>query len=62
MAYGLSIRAPFRDGTAGEAAKARSPRSPVRSWRRLGEATRLELIEQALLTANNRADGYPLAL
>jgi hypothetical protein len=43
-------------------AEARSHRSPVRSWHRLNEASRLELIEQALLAANDRIDGYPLAL
>ena len=59
MTYGLGIRVPIDDATPGESSRARSP---VRGWRRLGEATRLELIEQALLTANDRVDGYPLAL
>lgn len=60
MAYGLSTRAPTGDGRAERAA--RSTRSPVRRWHRLSEACRLELIEQALLAANDRLDGYPLAL
>ena len=62
MAYGLSPRASFEDGPVDEAAKAQSPRVPVRSWQGLSEASRLELIEQALLAANDRIDGYPLAL
>jgi hypothetical protein len=62
MAYGLSTRAPIENGAAELLAEARSPRSPVRSWQRLSEASRLELIEQALLAANDRIDGYPLAL
>jgi hypothetical protein len=58
MAYGLSTRAPIEDA----AAEPRPVRAPVRSWVRLSEACRLELIEQALLAANDRIDGYPLAL
>jgi hypothetical protein len=59
MAYGLSTRAPSEDGPVAQVVRARSP---VRSWHRLSEGCRFELIEQALLAVNNRVDGYPLAL
>jgi hypothetical protein len=62
MAYGLGIRALIEDGTAGQAARARSPRSPVRRWHKLSQASRIELIEQALRAANDPVDGFPLAL
>ena len=62
MAYGLSTRAPSEDGPAGQVAGAKIIRTPVRSWRALNDVSRLELIEQALLAANDRVDGYPLAL
>jgi hypothetical protein len=59
MAYGLSTRAPSEDGPV---ARLIQTRSPVRSWHRLSEGSRLELIEQALRAANDRIDEYPLAL
>lgn len=59
MAYGLSTRAPSEDGPVTQLIRTRSP---VRSWHRLSEGSRLELIEQALRAANDRIDGYPLAL
>jgi hypothetical protein len=62
MAYGLSTRAFIEDGPAEQAAKAESIRSTARSWHALTEACRLEIIEQALRAANDRIDGYPLAL
>jgi hypothetical protein len=34
----------------------------VKSWRALDEARRFALIERALNPANDRIDGYPLAL
>ncbi len=61
MAYGLSTRAFSENGPA-EQAMAKSARTPLRSWQALNEASRLELIEQALAAANDRIDGYPLAL
>ena len=62
MAYGLSTRAFVEDGPVEQVAKLESSRSTARSWRVLDEARRLELIEQALLAANDRIDGYPIAL
>ena len=62
MAYGLSTRAFIEDGPVEQVAKAETTRSTARSWRALSEACRLEIIEQALNAANDRIDGYPLAL
>ena len=62
MAYGLSPRAFIEDGPVEQVAKAESIRSSARVWHSLSEARRLELIEQALSAANDRIDGYPLAL
>ncbi|MFL6763637.1 MAG: hypothetical protein ACJ8FO_00380 [Sphingomicrobium sp.] len=62
MAYGLSTRAFIEDGPAEQVAKADTLRSTARSWRALSEASRLQVIEQALRAANDRIDGYPVAL
>ena len=62
MAYGLSTRAFIEDGPVEQVAKAETTRSTARSWRALSEACRLEIVEQALNAANDRIDGYPLAL
>ena len=62
MAYGLSTRAFIEDGPVEQVAKAEATRSTARSWRALSEASRLEVIEQALRAANDRIDPYPLAL
>jgi hypothetical protein len=62
MAYGLSTRAFIEEGPAEQVAKAESIRSTARSWHALTEACRLEVVEQALRAANDRIDGYPLAL
>lgn len=62
MAYGLSTGAFIENGAAEQVAIAESIRSTARSWRDLTEACRLEVIEQALRAANDRIDGYPLAL
>jgi len=62
MAYGLSTRAFIEDGPVEQVARADSIRSTARSWRALNEACRLEVIEQALRAANDRIDGYPIAL
>jgi hypothetical protein len=62
MTYGLSTRAFVEDGPVEQVAKLESTRSTARSWRVLDEARRIELIEQALLAANDRIDGYPIAL
>ena len=45
-----------------QVAKAEAVRSTARSWRALNEACRFEIIEQALRAANDRIDGYPIAL
>ena len=62
MAYGLSTRVFIEDGPVEQVAKAGAIRSTARSWRALSEACRLEVIEQALSPANDRIDGYPMAL
>jgi hypothetical protein len=62
MAYGLSTRAFVENGPVEQVAKADFVRSTARSWRALNEACRLEVIEQALRAANDRIDGYPIAL
>ena len=62
MAYGLGTRAFIEEGPVEQVAKAESIRSTARSWHALTEACRLEVVEQALRAANDRIDGYPLAL
>ena len=62
MAYGLSTRAFIEDGPVEQVAKAESIRSRARSWEALSDACRLEIIDQALRAANDRIDGYPMAL
>jgi len=58
MAYGLSTRAPIEDGREAKIAE----RSTARAWRVLDEARRFALIERTLNPANDRIDGFPLAL
>ena len=62
MAYGLSTRVFIEDGPVERVARIESSRSTARSWRALNDASRLEVIEQALRAANDRIDGYPIAL
>ena len=62
MAYGLSTRAFIEDGPVEQVAKAEAIRSTARTWRALNEANRLAISEQALRAANDRIDGYPIAL
>lgn len=62
MAYGLSTRAFIEDGPVEQVARAETFRSRARSWQVLSDACRLEIIEQALRAANDRIDGYPIAL
>ena len=62
MAYGPSTRAFIEDGTVEQVAKAESTRSSARSWHALSDGCRLAIVEQALRAANDRIDGYPLAL
>jgi hypothetical protein len=62
MTYGHSTRAFIEDGPVEQVAKAEAARSTARAWRALDEAHRLELIELSLKAANDRIDGFPLAL
>ena len=62
MTYGLSTRAFIEDGPVEQVARIESSRTTARSWRALSDASRLEVIEQALRAANDRIDGYPIAL
>jgi hypothetical protein len=62
MAYGLTTRAFVEDGPVEQIAKAGSLRSTARSWQALSDACRLEVMEQALRAANDRIDGFPIAL
>jgi len=62
MAYRLSTRAFIEDGPVEQVAKLDALRTTARSWRALGEASRLALVEQAVRAANDRIDEFPLAL
>ena len=63
MTYGLSTRVRIEDGPMAQGRRRRTPSAPPpRSWRALDEARRLALIERALNPANDRIDGFPLAL
>ena len=62
MAYGRSTSAFIEDGPVEQIARADAMRSTARSWRVLDQACRLKIVEQALRAANDRIDGYPLAL
>jgi hypothetical protein len=62
MAYGLSTRAFIEDGPVEQVARANALHSTARSWQTLNDSCRLAVIEQALRAANDRIDGYPIAL
>jgi len=62
MAYGLSTRAFIEDGPVEQVAKAEMLRTTARSWRALSDACRLEIVERAVRAANDRIDGFPVAL
>jgi len=62
MAYGLSTRAFIENGPVEQVAKAEMLRTTARSWRALSEACRLEIVERAVRAANDRIDGFPIAL
>jgi hypothetical protein len=62
MTYGLSTRAFVENGPVEQVAKAEAIRTTARYWRTLSETSRLEAVEQALRAANDRIDGYPIAL
>ena len=62
MIFGHAPRAFIEDGPAEQAAKAAAARTTARTWHLLDEGHRLELVERALLPANDCLDGFPLAL
>jgi uncharacterized protein YprB with RNaseH-like and TPR domain len=62
MAYGLSTRAFVEGGPVEQVAKLDVIRSTARTWHTLSSACRLAVVEQALHAANDRIDGYPVAL
>jgi hypothetical protein len=62
MTYGLGTRASIKDRVTEQVPRADSRRSTAKAWRALDEARRIELVERALLPANDCIDGFPLAL
>lgn len=62
MAYGLRTRARIEYRPAAQVEKADASALSERSWLDLSEACRFQVIEQALRAANDRIDGYPIAL
>ena len=62
MIYGHTPRAFIENGPAEQLEKVTSVRSTARTWRALDEARRLELVERALVPANDFMDSFPLAL
>jgi hypothetical protein len=62
MTYGPSTRAFIENGPVEQVAKASALRTTARTWRALDEARRLELVERALVPANDCIDNFPLAL
>jgi len=62
MTYGHSSRVFIEDGPAEQVARVVAQRSRARAWRALDDARRLELIERALLPANDFIDSFPVAL
>jgi hypothetical protein len=62
MIYGHAPRVFVEDGPTEQLAKVASGRSTARAWRALDAAHRLELVERALIPANDFIDSFPLAL
>jgi hypothetical protein len=62
MTYGHSPRVFIEDGPVELVAKANSLRTTARAWRALDDARRLELVERALMPANDIIDSFPFAL
>lgn len=62
MAYGLRTRASIENTPVVQVRMADPGGFSERSWHTLSEACRMEVVEQALRAANDRIDGYPLAL
>ena len=62
MTYGLSTRAFIEDGPVEQVARLESTPHHRALLAVLNEACRLAVIERALGPANDRIDGYPIAL
>lgn len=62
MTYGLSTAVFIEDGAASRAEQLRKSRTTAGAWTMLDRERRLAMIECALRPANDRIDGYPLAL
>ena len=62
MTYGHSTRVFIEDGPACRPPGAECVRSTARSWRALDADRRLELDRAGARPANDRIDGFPLAL
>lgn len=64
MIYGLDTHAFIENGPGPTAAEVRSahPSERYGLWQKLGEQSRLRMVETALKPANDLVDGYPLAL
>ena len=63
MTYGHSNRAPAANAVVDRAlASATGTWGGYQAWRQLDPEKRLELVEQALSSAANDLDSYPLAL
>lgn len=62
MAYGRTTGAFIENGPTEQVAKVSAQRTTARSWHALTEACRLAVVERALSPANDRIDGFPLAL
>jgi hypothetical protein len=59
MTFANTISVFLEDGPVQQVARASALRTTARAWRALDEARRFELVERALLPAN---DCFPLAL
>lgn len=62
MTYRLSPALFIEDGPVVDLANARAARSAALIWKMLDASARLDLVEQRMKPANDRIDGYPLAL
>jgi hypothetical protein len=62
MNYGHSHRAPAEDAVAKALARASGTWGGYQAWRQLDPEKRFELVEQALVTAANDFDSFPVAL
>ena len=62
MTYGLNQAVLIEHGAADLAEQVRRSRTTARNWNVLDHDRRLALAERTLRPANDRIDGYPLAL